>query len=96
MGLLGFGPIEAALFNVTQKLARLKALRANGRMHDISNESVIDTYLDLAVYSIITTRWCCERSRSAERCEGSGVVVGAGRDLQRVRRLSRTGCLTWR
>jgi hypothetical protein len=54
LGLAGFGPTEAALFNVTQKLARLKALRANGRMHRAANESVADTYLDLAVYGILT------------------------------------------
>lgn len=53
IGLEGFGPAEAALFNVCQKMARLKALRANGRMNDTANESVLDTYLDLAVYSII-------------------------------------------
>ena len=54
LGLQGFGPIEASLFNVTQKLARLKALRTNGRMRDTANESVADTYLDLAVYAVIT------------------------------------------
>jgi len=53
MGLDGFGPAESALFNVTQKLARLKSLRQNGRMHDPQNEAVLDTYLDLAVYGIL-------------------------------------------
>jgi hypothetical protein len=53
MGLDGFGPTEAALFNVTQKLARLKSLRQNGRMDDPENEAVLDTYLDLAVYGIL-------------------------------------------
>jgi hypothetical protein len=54
LGLDGFGPVEAALFNVAQKLARLQALRKNGRLEDPANEAVIDTYLDLAVYGIIT------------------------------------------
>jgi hypothetical protein len=53
LGLDGFGPAESALFNVCQKIARLKALRANGRMGNTQNESVLDTYLDLAVYSVI-------------------------------------------
>jgi len=54
LGLDGFGSVEAALFNVCQKIARLKALRANGRMNDTANEAVEDTYLDLAVYAVIT------------------------------------------
>lgn len=53
LGLEGFGPTESALFNVTQKLARLKSLRQNGRMDDPQNEAVADTYLDLAVYSVL-------------------------------------------
>lgn len=53
LSLDGFGPAEAALFNVCQKVARLAALRANGRMNETVNEAVIDSYLDLAVYSII-------------------------------------------
>jgi hypothetical protein len=53
LGLDGFGMIEAGLFNVTQKLARLKSLRQNGRMHDTANEGVMDSYLDLAVYAVL-------------------------------------------
>jgi hypothetical protein len=53
MGMAGFGPTEAAIFNVLQKLARLQSLRTNGRLRDTANEAVIDTYLDLAVYAII-------------------------------------------
>lgn len=53
LGLIGFGAKESALFNVLQKKARLKALRLNGRIDDPSNEAVIDTYMDLAVYSVI-------------------------------------------
>lgn len=53
LGVDGFGPAEGAYFNVLQKVARLQSLRANGRMHDTRNESVNDTYLDLAVYAII-------------------------------------------
>lgn len=48
-----FGPIESALFNIHQKVARIQSLRANGRLTDAANESVDDTFLDLAVYSII-------------------------------------------
>lgn len=54
LGVPGFDALEASLFNVCQKLARLKALRINGRMNNPANESVSDTYLDLAVYAIIT------------------------------------------
>jgi hypothetical protein len=53
LGLEGFSPEEAALFNVTQKLARLKSLRENGRMNDPANEAVADTYLDMACYAIL-------------------------------------------
>jgi hypothetical protein len=49
----GFGPADAALFNVVQKVMRLRSLRANGRMDDPANEATADTYLDLAVYAII-------------------------------------------
>src|SRR4051794_28580715 len=53
LGLEGFGPKESALFNITQKMARLKSLRENGRMDDPANEAVADTYLDLAVYAVL-------------------------------------------
>lgn len=53
MGLEGFGPVESALALLLTKVARLKSLRLNGRMEDPSNESVLDTYLDLAVYATI-------------------------------------------
>lgn len=44
---------DSAHFNIAQKMARLAALRSNGRMNDPANESVTDTRLDLAVYAII-------------------------------------------
>jgi len=50
-GVLGIEPQDAAIHNVAQKLARLTALRSNGR--DPQNEAVLDTYLDLAVYGVI-------------------------------------------
>lgn len=53
MGIEGFGPVEAAEHNVRQKLARIKSLRANGRTDDPENESVNDTYLDMANYSAL-------------------------------------------
>ena len=43
-GMKGFGPVEAALFNVAQKMTRLQSLRENGRMNDPANEAVADTY----------------------------------------------------
>jgi len=62
IGLAGFGAVEAALFNITQKLSRLKSLRENGRMDDPQNEAVADTYLDLAVYGVL----CYALSRESE------------------------------
>jgi hypothetical protein len=53
LGLTGFSPTEAAHFNSTQKLRRLKSLRENGRMDYPQNEAVSDTYLDLAVYGVL-------------------------------------------
>ena len=53
MALDGFGPAEAAYALLLTKISRLRSLRANGRMEDTANESVLDTYLDLAVYSVI-------------------------------------------
>ena len=53
LGLEGFGPEESALFNILQKVARLKSLRQNGRMEATRNESVSDTILDLATYACI-------------------------------------------
>jgi len=43
---------EAGEFNCVQKLTRLKNLRANGRVPQ--NESVEDTYMDFAVYAVLT------------------------------------------
>jgi hypothetical protein len=54
--------VEAGLFNVTQKLARLKSLRQNGRMGDPKNEAVLDTYLDLAVYGVLVYAMAREAS----------------------------------
>ncbi len=53
LGLDGFCAVESALFNVLQRLARLRSLRRNGRMADPANETVEDTYLDLATYACI-------------------------------------------
>lgn len=53
LGVDGFSAADSAIFNVLQKVARLRSLRKNGRMGDTANESVTDTYLDLAVYAVI-------------------------------------------
>jgi hypothetical protein len=50
---LGVPRWMAASVNVVQKLARIQALWANGRMDDPKNEAVGDTVLDAAVYGII-------------------------------------------
>lgn len=53
LGMEGFGPTESAYVLLLTKISRLRSLRKNGRMLDPSNESVLDTYLDLAVYAAI-------------------------------------------
>lgn len=50
-GYFGFKIWDAAIFNVVQKLQRLRALRMNDRVP--INESTDDTYLDLAVYATL-------------------------------------------
>lgn len=46
-------PWLSALFNCSQKLARITSLRSKGKLEDPTNETVSDTLLDLAVYSVI-------------------------------------------
>lgn len=46
-------PWMSALFNCSQKLARITSLRSNGRLNDPANEAVEDTLLDNAVYGVI-------------------------------------------
>lgn len=48
------GAREIAYILILVKVARLRSLRLNGRMDDAANESVLDTFLDMAVYSTIT------------------------------------------
>lgn len=43
----------SALFNCQQKLSRIASLRANGRLTETANESVMDSLLDNAVYAVI-------------------------------------------
>lgn len=64
MGLEGFGAVESALFNILQKVARLQSLRKNGRFDAPTNESVEDTFLDLAVYGNIAYALYLERRES--------------------------------
>lgn len=49
--LFGLERWESADFNEAQKLARLSALRRRGAV--ARNESVVDSYLDKAVYALI-------------------------------------------
>lgn len=62
MALEGFGPAEAAYTLLLTKVSRLRSLRANGRMEDTANESVLDTYLDLSVYAVILLALVKEQS----------------------------------
>ncbi len=51
LAIAGVGPLEAVEFHIASKEERLAALRTNGR--GPKNESVVDTYLDRAVYAVI-------------------------------------------
>ena len=53
IGIPEFDALAAVEFNIAQKEARLRALRANGRMAATANESVADTLIDRAVYAVI-------------------------------------------
>ena len=46
-------PWLSAAFNCSQKLARIQALRANGRADNPANEALEDTILDLATYACL-------------------------------------------
>jgi hypothetical protein len=63
----------AALFNVAQKMARIQALRANGRADDPANEAMYDTVLDLATYSILALAMY-----EQHRADTTGVVLKNG------------------
>lgn len=78
LGLQGFGPVEAALFQVAWKLSRLQSLRTNGRMHDTANESVADTYLDLAVYAIITYAIYMQQTNRISEAESAKSTESGG------------------
>ena len=64
-GMAGFGPAESAQILLLTKVARLKSLRLNGRMDNPSNESVLDTYLDLAMYATILLALVKEEASTA-------------------------------
>ena len=65
MNLHGFGVPEAILTMMAIKQARLNALRENGRTYETKNESVDDTYLDLAVYGCILYAWIKQQADKA-------------------------------
>lgn len=65
MALEGFSATEAAYALLLTKISRLRSLRANGRMEDTANESVLDTYLDLAVYSVIVLALVTEQEQAS-------------------------------
>lgn len=65
MALEGFSATEAAYALLLTKISRLRSLRANGRMENTANESVLDTYLDLAVYSVIVLALVNEQEQAS-------------------------------
>lgn len=82
----GFAGFEnawlSALFNCQQKLARITALRKNGRLAEPKNEAVEDTLLDNAVYGVIalaiyrqSNPVAPEVGDETEVLDGTGTVV---------------------
>lgn len=69
MALEGFSATEAAYALLLTKISRLRSLRANGRMEDTANESVLDTYLDLAVYATIVLALVGEQANGPQQSE---------------------------
>ena len=53
----------SATFNVQQKMARIQALRANGRVDTPENEAIYETILDLAVYAVLALAMYGEDNR---------------------------------
>lgn len=53
LGIDDFGNVESAYVLLLTKVARIRSLRKNGRMEDPSNESVVDTFVDLANYAVL-------------------------------------------
>lgn len=62
----GITAVDVAYILLLVKVARLSSLRKNGRMEDPSNESVLDTYLDLSVYSVIVQALLKEKQDGVE------------------------------
>ena len=65
----------SALFNCQQKLARIQALRANGRLDDPNNEAVLDTLLDNAVYGVIALAIATEDIECLEALKSESVMA---------------------
>jgi hypothetical protein len=66
-----FDALDSVKFNRAQKKVRLRALAANGRMEQVANESVRDSYLDDAVYAAILLAIYDEQRDAALGGEGS-------------------------
>ena len=67
---LTFDALDSVKFNRAQKKVRLRALASNGRMKQVANESVRDSYLDDAVYAAILLAIYDEQQADAAPAEG--------------------------
>lgn len=65
MGIPGLGTKEAIDFLIRVKAERIKALRVNGSTENPTNESVLDTYKDQAVYAAILFTYAMEEQELA-------------------------------
>jgi hypothetical protein len=84
-GISGFTREDAAMFNCTQKQARLRALKANGRTTDPKNESVYDTKLDFAVYAVLLLAMAKQDLVTVENCIAKGATAVAGTEADALK-----------
>lgn len=63
LGIDDFGNVESAYALLLTKVARIRSLRKNGRMADPSNESVVDTFVDLANYAVLCLAMIQEKNK---------------------------------
>lgn len=76
LGAENYGPLEAAYQLLLTKVARLRSLRVNGRLNDPQNESVEDTWLDLAVYAVICLALFQEQKEGGNTMAQRGTRIG--------------------
>lgn len=91
LGLREFKAVDSAFFNVLQKVVRIQSLRLNGRLNRPNNETVLDTYLDLAVYAAITYAIASQQGKvDGTRLSNSGDIESSPQAMGTVSRKTRS------